>query len=313
MNELGPRLSALAHPQRMALFRLLVRRYPDWVPAGEIAGALGLKDSTASVYLSALAKVELIARERIGTSLRYAVNLDAARAVMTDLFVDCCRGRSDLCPPLVVSPLAGLSRDGDPPGDSPLSLANRSLSMSDPHALVTPGPSLDETGRYDVLFICTGNSARSIFAEAILRNVASDRFRAHSAGTRPYSELNPIALEVLANEGHDTSLLRAKHVSEFQAPDATVMDFVFTVCDQAANEECPAWAGQPISAHWGQPDPVNAEGNHGERLLAFQRAYGALHNRISLFTGLPIASLNRMSLQKRVDEIGRAQDVGALS
>ncbi|MGB6231274.1 MAG: arsenate reductase ArsC [Litorimonas sp.] len=170
---------------------------------------------------------------------------------------------------------------------------------------IDPSPTRDETGRYDVLFICTGNSARSIFAEAILREVAGDRFRAHSAGTRPYSELNPVALEVLEGKGHDVSGLRAKNVSEFQGPGATVMDFVFTVCDRAANEDCPAWPGQPISAHWGQPDPVMATGSQAERMYAFQEVYGALFNRISLFAGLPIGALDRMSLQRRVDEIGR--------
>lgn len=298
MEQLGARLSALAHPQRMALFRLLMRRYPDRVPAGEIARALGLKDSTTSVYLGALTQVGIITRERDGTSLRYAVDIDAARSVMTDLFVDCCRGRPDLCTSLVRGPDAVAPHD------------HRAHPTSDrrpdmPETIAT-GPTPDETGRYDVLFICTGNSARSIFAEIILRDVAGTRFRAHSAGTRPYSELNPIALHVLEGKGHDVSGLRAKNVSEFQGPDVPVMDFVFTVCDRAANEECPAWPGQPISAHWGQPDPVKAEGTHAERLLAFQRAYGALFNRISLFTALPIASLNRLSLQRRVDEIGRA-------
>lgn len=305
MDTLAPRLAALAHPVRMALFRLLVRRYPDQVPAGEIARAMGLKDSTTSVYLSALTKVGLLTRDRAGTSLRYAVDIDAARTVMTDLFVDCCRSRPDLCPPLLQPPLAGVPPKtgvATKPLLSRFLPQNRSIAVSE---TTQAGPILDETGRYDVLFICTGNSARSVFAEAILRAVASDRFRAHSAGTRPYSELNPIALEMLRAKGHDVSSLRSKNVAEFQGPDATVMDFVFTVCDRAANEECPAWPGQPISAHWGQPDPVKATGSHAERMYAFQKVYGALHNRITLFTGLPIASLDRMSLQRRVDEIGR--------
>jgi protein-tyrosine-phosphatase len=175
------------------------------------------------------------------------------------------------------------------------------MSETIPHT-----PSLDETGRYDVLFICTGNSARSIFAETILRDVAGDRFRAHSAGTRPYSELNPIALEVLEGKGHDVSGLRAKNVSEFQGPNAPVMDFVFTVCDRAANEECPAWPGQPITAHWGQPDPVKATGSQAERMLAFQQVYGALRNRLHLFTSLNIHALDTLSVQRKVDEIGRS-------
>ena len=305
MDTLAPRLAALAHPQRMALFRLLVRRYPDRVPAGEIAQAMGLKDSTTSVYLGTLTKAGLLTRDRAGTSLRYAVDMDAARTVMTDLFVDCCRSRPDLCPQILRPPHVGVAPAASAGAEYVLSrLLPQTRSTPMPETIPI-GPTLDETGRYDVLFICTGNSARSIFAETILRDVAGDRFRAHSAGTRPYSELNPIALEVLEGKGHDVSGLRSKNVSEFQGPGATVMDFVFTVCDRAANEECLAWPGQPISAHWGQPDPVRAEGADAQRMLAFQRVYGALHNRITLFAGLPIDSLGRMSLQRRVDEIGR--------
>ncbi len=161
--------------------------------------------------------------------------------------------------------------------------------------------------RYSVLFICTGNSARSIFAEAILRHEAGDRFAAHSAGTRPRSELNPFALEVLREKGHDISLLRAKNVAEFQGADAPKLDFVFTVCNQAANEECPPWEGQPISAHWGMPDPVKAQGTDAQKSLAFQQAYGALRNRIESFAALPFASLDRVALQAAVDDIGRTR------
>ena len=285
MEKVSPRLSALAHPHRMALVRLLVRRYPDRVPAGEIAAALGLKASTASVYLAALTRAGLLTRERVGASLRYSVDTDALRGVMTDLLAGW-RGRPDLVPTLPTT------------------------DRSSPMSQAPTEPTLDATNRYDVLFICTGNSARSIFAEAILREVAGDRFHAHSAGTKPHSELNPIALEMLTNKGHDVSVLHSKNVSEFQGPDATVMDFVFTVCDRAANEECPAWPGQPITAHWGQPDPVKATGSMAERMLAFQQVYGALRNRIEVFTSFPIASLDARSLQKRVDEIGRMERAG---
>lgn len=311
MDALAPRLVALAHPQRMALFRLLVRRYPDRVPAGEIARAMGLKDSTTSVYLTALTKAGLLTRDRAGTSLRYAVDMDAARAVMTDLFVDCCRSRPDLCPQIPSRPRASDASKASARAADILSLfQNRSTPMSE---TIPDAPSLDETGRYDVLFICTGNSARSIFAETILRDVAGDRFRAHSAGTRPYSELNPIALEVLEGKGHDVSGLRAKNVSEFQGPNAPVMDFVFTVCDRAANEECPAWPGQPITAHWGQPDPVKATGSRAERMLAFQQVYGALRNRLHLFTSLNIHALDALSVQRKVDEIGRGARPGGFA
>jgi protein-tyrosine-phosphatase len=159
--------------------------------------------------------------------------------------------------------------------------------------------------RYRVLFICTGNSARSIFAESILRQMAGDRFEVYSAGTRPQSELNPMAVEMLRAKGFDTSALRAKNVSEFQGADAPVFDFVFTVCDRAANEACPPWPGQPMSAHRSTPDPVKAEGTDAERMLAFQHAFGMLRNRIAAFAALPLATLDRISLQHALDEIAR--------
>lgn len=159
--------------------------------------------------------------------------------------------------------------------------------------------------KYNMLFICTGNSARSIFAEALLRDLGGEMFNAFSAGTRPGTALNPFALEVLARNGHDTSVLRSKHLSEFQQPGAAVMDFVVTVCDTAAAEECPPWPGQPITAHWGLPDPVKASGTAAEKALVFARTYGALRRRIAAFVELPVESLDRLSLQSRVDDIDR--------
>ncbi len=159
--------------------------------------------------------------------------------------------------------------------------------------------------KYNVLFLCVGNSARSIFAESILRTLGEDRFNVYSAGTQPTSQLNPFAVQVLSDKGHDTSVLRSKHMSEFAADGAPEMDFVFTVCNQAANEECPAWEGQPISGHWGMVDPVKATGTDAEKSLAFQNAYGALKRRIEAFTSLPVESLDRIALQTAVDDIGR--------
>ncbi|MFZ5962678.1 helix-turn-helix domain-containing protein [Thalassococcus sp. BH17M4-6] len=264
--------SVLGHPQRLAVFRLLMRRYPDRVSAGDIAAALDLRGSTLSVYLSALRDAGLISQHRQGTSLLYAADVDAAGRLTSYLFEDCCRSRPDLCRPAAFNPREGRT------------MAHR---------------------KYNVLFICTGNSARSIMAETLLRDLAGDRFTAYSAGTRARSELNPNAVELLTSKGHDITPLRAKHIAEFQGPDAPVMDFVFTVCDRAANEDCPAWTGQPISAHWGQPDPVKVTGTEAEKRLAFQQTYGALHNRISLFVALPLDSLDRMALQAHVDDIGR--------
>lgn len=123
--------------------------------------------------------------------------------------------------------------------------------------------------KYNVLFICVGNSARSIFAESLLRTLGGDRFNAYSAGVRPSSELNPFAVQVLKDKGHDVSVLRAKNFAEFTGADAPQLDFVFTVCDQAAAEECPVWEGQPISGHWGMPDPVKVSGTDAEKALGF--------------------------------------------
>lgn len=159
--------------------------------------------------------------------------------------------------------------------------------------------------KFNVLFVCTGNSARSIMAESILRDKYGDKFTAFSAGTSPRSELNPFAVEMLQAKGHDVSLLRSKNVREFQGPDAPQMDFVFTVCDLAANEECPTWAGQPVSGHWGMPDPVKATGTDAEKRLAFHQTYGALHNRITAFSALSFENLDRVSLQKQVDDISK--------
>lgn len=158
---------------------------------------------------------------------------------------------------------------------------------------------------FNVLFLCTGNSARSILAEAIMSREGAGRFKGFSAGSQPGGKVHPYALDLLAQMNHDTTIARSKSWDEFAAPGAPKMDFVFTVCDNAAKETCPVWPGQPMSAHWGVADPAAAEGTEAERRLAFADAYRMLTNRISIFTSLPIASLDRLALQSRLDEIGR--------
>lgn len=157
----------------------------------------------------------------------------------------------------------------------------------------------------NVLFLCTGNSARSILAEAILNREGAGQFRAYSAGSHPRGEVHPQAIALLKKANHDTSFARSKDWSEFAGPDAPKMDFVFTVCDNAANETCPVWPGQPISAHWGVPDPAAVEGSNTEIALAFANAYRMLSQRISIFCSLPSASIDKFSLKKRLDEIGK--------
>jgi len=160
---------------------------------------------------------------------------------------------------------------------------------------------------YNVLFLCTGNSARSILAEAILNRQGRGRFRAYSAGSHPKGEINPHTITLLRSLGYDTTSLCSKSWDEFTAPGAPEFDFVFTVCDNAAGESCPLWPGQPMTAHWGIPDPAEATGAPAEVALAFKDAYRMLSRRIELFTALPLASLDRLLLQAKLKEIGRSE------
>ncbi|CAN2533345.1 Arsenate+reductase [Methylocapsa aurea] len=162
---------------------------------------------------------------------------------------------------------------------------------------------------YNVLFLCTGNSARSIIAEAILERVGAGRFKAFSAGSRPKGEVNPYAVAILERSGFKADGYRSKSWSEFAEPGAPPLDFVFTVCDDAAKEECPYWPGQPMTAHWGLPDPAAVEGTEVEKHLAFADAFRMLNNRISIFASLPMKGLDKLSLQRRLEEIGKARPV----
>lgn len=265
-------LSTLGHPQRLAVFRLLMRRYPDAVPATELANALELRPNTLSNYVSALSEVGLIRQTRVGTSLRYAVDMEHVRSCMETLFKECLQARPCLLP----------------------DEANKALPLA------------RRGEKYKVLFICSRNSARSIFAEAILRHEAGDRFEVFSAGTSGGDGIDPRTLAQLDAKGFPTEGLRSKPLSEFHGDDAPRFDFVFTVCNQAANEDCGAWNGQPISAHWGVPDPLSATGTDAQRALAFQHAFGVLRNRIRAFVELPFETLDRMSLQQAVDTLSHA-------
>lgn len=274
LNRATEAFATLGHPGRLAVFRLLMRFAPQAVRPTEIAEALGLKQNTLSHHLAALTASGLVTVTRQGRSLFYAVDLDVTEALIGYLALDVGRARPDLLAPLITARKDAAMRDTD----------------------------------FDVLFICSGNSARSIFAEVLLRDLGRGRFQAFSAGTRPNTELNPFALEVLKRNGHDTSGLRSKHISEFQQPGSIVMDFVFTVCDTAAAEECPPWPGQPITGHWGLPDPVKATGTDAEKALVFAQTYAALRRRITAFVELPFDTLSRISLQSRVDAIGADAD-----
>ena len=164
---------------------------------------------------------------------------------------------------------------------------------------------------YNVLFLCTGNSARSIMAEAILNRDGQGNFRAFSAGSKPKGQVHPYALDLLRKLHYDVSKARSKSWLEFSQPDSPKLDFVFTVCDNAAAEACPYWPGQPMTAHWGVPDPAAATGNEAEIRFAFADALRMLTNRINIFVSLPLAKLDRLSLQKQLDAIGKTNDAPA--
>jgi arsenate reductase len=158
---------------------------------------------------------------------------------------------------------------------------------------------------YNVLFLCTGNSARSVIAQALLERIGANKFRAYSAGSRPKGELNPNAIALLRRRGFDTSKLRSKSWQEFARPGAPVLDYVFTVCDDAAGEACPLWPGKPATAHWGIPDPTRAQGSPAEIARVFEQTYDLLARRIEGFVALPLDTLDQPTLQARLRHIGR--------
>lgn len=252
--------ATLGHAGRLAVFRLLMRFAPKPVRPTEIAAALDLKANTLSGYLSDLVQAGLITVTRNGRQLFYKADLEQTGALAGYLINDCCRGRPEACPPL---------------------------------------PKLIAKPNYRVLFLCSGNSARSIMAEALLRDLGEGRFTALSAGTTPRGEVHPMTLDLLARQGHDTNDLRSKELSEITGD----VDFVFTVCDTAASEDCAPWPGQPLTAHWSLPDPVKATGTPAEKALAFAQSYDALRRRIATFAALPVARLDRLALQRKIDDI----------
>ena len=275
-NQAFSAFAALGNELRLHAFRRLVQAGPAGMAAGEIAAALNVRQNTMSAALSVLLQAGLVRNRRDGRVIRYFAAMDAVGDIVDYLIDECCGGRPELC-----------SRDAR---DFEAALA---IEMAEPK---------------NVLFLCTGNSARSLIAEAILNRLGAGKFRAYSAGSVPRNGPHPYTLDLLKRLNHDVSGIRSKSWDEFAVPEAPQMDFVFTVCDSAAGEVCPVWPGQPMTAHWGVPDPVVANGNEAERRLAFSEAYRMLGNRISIFINLPMASLDKLSLQTRLDEIGQTRD-----
>ncbi|MCS6854160.1 MAG: metalloregulator ArsR/SmtB family transcription factor [Elioraea sp.] len=279
-RAVAARLAALAHPTRVALVRLLAAHAPSGLPAGAIAAELGVPPSSLSFHFRELEAARLIRAARAGRNILYALELAELRALAAFLTETCCGGRPELC------------------GEG---FAATERQEHDPMAETEPSPHRP----FNVLFLCTGNSNRSIMAEAILNREGQGRFRAFSAGSHPKGEVDPQTLDLLKRLNYPIDGLRSKSWDEFARPDAPELDFVFTVCDDAAGETCPAWPGQPITAHWGVPDPAKFEGNAAQRGQFIADVYRMLFNRISIFVSLPMKSLDRLALQKRLDEIGR--------
>lgn len=267
-------LAALAQAQRLRAFRLLIQAGAAGMSAGALGDALGMPASTLSFHLKALAQAGLVQTVPSGRFVIYSAHTAHMAGLMRYLSDACCGGA---------------------PCELPVWL-NTTPAWSTPMS----------TRAYNVLFICTANSARSIMAEAILNAQAGGRFVAHSAGSHPAGAVHPLALDLIERHHFTRGDLRSKDWAEFAQAGAPVMDFVFTVCDKAAGEVCPVWPGQPISAHWGVADPAAATGSKEQRQRAFLDAFLVLQRRISLFLSLPLDKLDRLSLQGEVQRIGQA-------
>jgi ArsR family transcriptional regulator, arsenate/arsenite/antimonite-responsive transcriptional repressor / arsenate reductase (thioredoxin) len=295
-------LAALAQEHRLAVFRLLVKEGPAGASAGDVAQRLGVPPSTLSHHLAHLERAGLLKSWRVQRNIFYAVDMEGSRRLIAFLTEDCCQGHPQLCGYSKREPCDDL----DPAADSFTRVSGAAPHRQNRSKEAAMTEMANNTKPYNVLFLCTGNSARSIIAEAILNRYGQGRFVAYSAGSQPTGSVNPYALELLKNQNYPVTNLRSKNWGEFAGPDAPHLDFVFTVCDNAAHEVCPVWPGQPMTAHWGVPDPAAAEGSEAVKRAAFADTMRMMTQRISIFTNLPMQSLDKLSLQKRLDAIGNA-------
>ena len=274
--------AALGQDTRLGLLRVLLAAGPSGLAAGDIAARLGVPPSTLSFHLRALDQAGLIAATRQGRSLIYAAQVDRLRALVAFLADACC--------------------DGDPARCGDLH------RLFDPHretARMTPAT-------FNVLFLCTRNSARSIMAETILNDIGQGRFRAFSAGSEPLpAGPLPEVMAQLKAMGHDVSGLRSKSWDEFTGPDAPRMDFVIALCDTLNLQACPDFEGTHVTAAWPLPDPAKFSGTATERATLLNELYAALHRRLSIFTSLSFGALDRMALKARLDELAQPLAAGA--
>jgi protein-tyrosine-phosphatase/DNA-binding transcriptional ArsR family regulator len=280
-SEAATAFAALSVDTRLSLMRMLLAEGASGLPAGELAARLGLPASTTSFHLAALEHAGLTQSTRQGRQIIHAVRIAGLRRLLAFLTETCCGGRPELC--------------------------------GDMARLLPPFPDEDKgmTPAFNVLFLCTHNSARSIIAEAILQKTGGGKFRAYSAGSDPIAEPNPEVIAKLRVLGHETSGLRSKSWHEFTRPNAPRMDFVITLCDALDGPVCPDFGELAVTGAWPLPDPTKFTGSAVERSSMLNEIYAGLRRRIEIFTALPFASLDRMAMKRRLDEIGGGMPVPA--
>jgi protein-tyrosine-phosphatase/DNA-binding transcriptional ArsR family regulator len=263
---------SLAQPTRLAAVRHLLAVHPQSLPAGEIARLCEVPHNTMSTHLGILNRAGLISVEKDGRSMNYRADVGGFRGLLEFLSRDCCNGQPELC--------------GDA-FDLPSEATGKSMMPA-----------------FNVLFLCTKNSARSIIAEALLEKIGRGRFRAYSAGSEPAAEPVPEVIDRLKALGHDVSRLHSKSWDEFRGPHAPRMDFIIALCDAPNNQFCPDFGNQFVTGAWPLPDPAQFSGSPTERTTLLNELYAMIRRRIEIFTSLPFDSLDRMAIKARLDEIG---------
>ncbi len=281
LSEATKGFAALAQETRLNLIRTLAFAGPSGMAAGDLATRLGQPQSTLSFHLSALEEAGLVHSTRHGRHVIYAVRIAGLRGLFTFLTETCCGGRPDLC-----GDLARLLPDPEP----------EEVRM---------------TAAFNVLFLCTHNSARSLMAEAILRQIGRGKFNAYSAGSDPAAAPMAAVIDKLVALGHDVSALRCKSWSDFTRADSPRMDFVITLCDTLQGQQCPDFGDRIVTAAWPLPDPAKFDGSPAERATMVNELYGMIRRRLEIFINLPYASLDRMALKKRLDQLGDSTRVPA--
>ncbi len=276
-DEAVTALAALAHKHRLKVFRLLVKCGPSGMTAGAIAAAIGIGATALSFHLKELSNAGLIRSWRVGRYVRYSIEVEGMRRLIGFLTEDCCSGRSEICAPVLED------------------IGNFCSNKAWEERMQNDEP-------YRVLFLCTHNSARSVIAECLMNSLGQNAFIAHSAGSTPRGTINPFAIKILENHGHKTAALASKSWDDFTKPGAPQIDFVFTLCDSAAAETCPVWPGNPITEHWGMPDPSAAEGSDSQKLAAFANTYSLLHHHVDKFVHLAKQDLDAKSMRREVKE-----------